>query len=326
MLQAEIERYLQDVLGLKMAIQQWKDAEKLPFYLQDAYEFSSLEILEHPYVLMQARDEIGTASELRKRMETLGRLTGAVGIYAISALSSHERKRLIEQHVPFIVPGNQLYLPDLGLDLREYFRQRRELPDKRLSPATQVLLIRALLQPWQEEIHLAELAELLGYTAMTLSRAGKELEAAGLVQAVGKGRSRWLRFQGGNPRSVWQAALPMLRDPVRKRVWVSPESLNFGPFPLAGESALARLTMLADPANPVYAISTEQWKLMQQKGIQVLSGREQEALQLQIWRYPPVHYQSGSVVDPLSLTLSLQAEHDDRIRQAVEELEEQLPW
>ncbi len=30
----------------------------------------------------------------------------------------------IAQKVPFIVPGNQLYLPDLGLDLREYFRQR----------------------------------------------------------------------------------------------------------------------------------------------------------------------------------------------------------
>lgn len=326
MLHAEIERYLQEVLGLEVVIRPWKGAEKLPFYLQDAYQFSSLELLKHPYVLMQARDVGGTASELRKRMEALGRLTGVVGIYATSALSSHERKRLIEQHVPFIVPGNQLYLPDLGLDLREYFRRRRESPDKALSPATQVLLIRALLQPWQEEIHPAELAERLGYTAMTLSRAAKELAAAGLVQTVGKGRSRWLRFQGGNPRAVWNAALPLLRDPVRKRVWVPLESLSLGPFPLAGESALARLTLLADPANPVYAIGAEQWKLMQQKGIRVLPEREPEALQLQIWRYPPVDYQSGTVVDPLSLILSLQAEHDDRVRQAVEELEEQLPW
>jgi hypothetical protein len=31
-------------------------------------------------------------------------------------LASYERKRLIEQNVPFIVPGNQLYLPDLGID------------------------------------------------------------------------------------------------------------------------------------------------------------------------------------------------------------------
>ncbi|MNF19360.1 hypothetical protein D3C80_2240900 [compost metagenome] len=65
---------------------------------------------------------------------------------------------------------------------------------------------------------------------------------------------------------------------------------------------------------------------MQQKGLRVLPERESEALQLQIWRYPPVDYQSGAVVDPLSLILSLQAEHDDRVRQAVEELEEQLPW
>ncbi|MBV2135100.1 hypothetical protein KRX52_20205 [Pseudomonas sp. MAP12] len=326
MLYAEIERYLYEVLGLQVLISPWKEGAKLPFYLQDAYEFAAVELLGASYVLLLARDGGSTASELRKRMETLDRLTGAVGVYVISALNSHERKRLIEQHVPFIVPGNQLYLPDLGVDLREYFRRRRQSPDKTLSPATQALLIRALLQPWQGEIHPAELGERLSYTAMTLSRAGKELEAAGLVQAVGKGRSRWLRFHVDNPREVWQAALPLLRDPVKKRFWVSPECLAQGPFLLAGESALALMTLLADPLNPVYAISAEQWKLMQQEGIQELPGREPGALQLQIWRYSPEIYEAGDAVDPLSLILSLQGEHDDRVRQAVEELEEQLPW
>ena len=48
-------------------------------------------------------------------------------VYVTGALASYERKRLIEQKVPFMVPGNQLYLPDLGIDLREYFRQRPPL-------------------------------------------------------------------------------------------------------------------------------------------------------------------------------------------------------
>ena len=31
--------------------------------------------------------------------------------------------QLVEQRVPFIVPGNQMYLPPLGLDFREHFRR-----------------------------------------------------------------------------------------------------------------------------------------------------------------------------------------------------------
>jgi hypothetical protein len=54
--------------------------------------------------------------------------------------------------IPFIVPGNQLYLPDLGLDLREYFRQRSPTAQSALSPSAQAMLITALLhQPWQAE-------------------------------------------------------------------------------------------------------------------------------------------------------------------------------
>lgn len=73
-------------------------------------------------------------------------------IYVTDALASYERKRLIEQKVPFIVPGNQLYLPELGIDLREYFRQRAGSAESPLSPSAQALLITALLRPqWEPE-------------------------------------------------------------------------------------------------------------------------------------------------------------------------------
>ena len=97
------------------------------------------------------------------------------------ALASYERKRLIEQKVPFLVPGNQLYLPDLGINLREYFRKPPVAPDTALSPATQAMLIIVLLRkPWRAEWQPAEVVNELGYTAMTLSLAVKELTGAGI--------------------------------------------------------------------------------------------------------------------------------------------------
>lgn len=41
---------------------------------------------------------------------------GHAGVYILQGLEAYNRKRLIQQKGPFIVPGNQLYLPDLGID------------------------------------------------------------------------------------------------------------------------------------------------------------------------------------------------------------------
>jgi len=101
-------------------------------------------------------------------------------VYVTDALASYERRRLIEQKVPFLVPSNQLYLPNLGIDLREYFRKPPTAPETALSPATQAMLIAVLLRkPWCPEWQPAEVLGSLGYTPMTLSRAVKELTAAG---------------------------------------------------------------------------------------------------------------------------------------------------
>lgn len=325
MLNVEIERYLMDTLGLKVSIAPWPEASELPFYLQDAYEFAAMEVLGHIYVLLMARDTEQGASELRKRLDKLAELTGATGVFVAQAMNSYQRKRLITQHVPFIVPGNQLYLPDLGLDLREYFRTRQLPSEKGMTPATQALLISALLNPWRTEVHPAELGERLGYTPMTLSRAVKELMAAGLAEAVDRGRERWLRFSGG-PRDTWNRALPLLRSPVGKRLWLWPEPGLVEQARLAGESALAEKSLLNEPAAREIALSAEQWKLMQQKGIQLLPRKEPGAVMVQVWRYSPEIIEGDRLVDPLSLTLSLQDVHDERVRQAMDDLQEQLPW
>jgi hypothetical protein len=100
-------------LVLKAITSPWEPAGRLPFYLQDAYEFASIELIGASYVLLMPRDAGRSASELRKRMDTLVELTGVEGIFVAPAMNSSVRKRLIDQHVPFIVPGNQLYLPDM---------------------------------------------------------------------------------------------------------------------------------------------------------------------------------------------------------------------
>ena len=97
----------------------------------------------------------------------------------------------------------------------------------------------------------------LSYTTMTLSCAVKELEYVGLASVVDIGRERRLRFDD-DAQAIWRRALPMLRDPVKKSVWVMPDPTVHKQAYLAGGSTLASATLLAEPVHPVYAISMAQ--------------------------------------------------------------------
>src|SRR5882762_1701918 len=189
--QDAVRKYLHEALGIDAAIRQWAGVRKLPYFLQDAYELYELRIHDLSILLaVNQREKTLRLATIRDQLDKLKSLADRPVVYVTDALASYERKRLIEQKVPFIVPGNQLYLPDLGIDLREYFRQRNETQRAALSPATQALLITALLRkPWSADWQPAEALAQLGYTAMTLSRAVKELTAADVATICHEGRT-----------------------------------------------------------------------------------------------------------------------------------------
>jgi hypothetical protein len=327
-MEAAVRAYLKDALGIDAPTTPWSGAARLPYFLVDAFDLKALTILGRLVLLAidKRADRPGLAS-VRAQIDKIREGSGLPVLYATGALASYERKRLIEQKVPFVVPGNQLYLPDLGVDLREYFRKPAAQPQSEISPAAQAMLIAVLLgRPWRGEWEPAEVLGRLGYTAMTASRAARELVAAGIASAEAVGRVRRLKTER-TARETWEHIKPLLRSPVKRRVWVLPTpDLAVPQLRLAGLSAVAQQSMLAEPAWPIYALSPAQWKLASQQGVKTLPEPEHGALQLELWNYSPALVPGTALVDPLSLMLSLQSDADDRVQQALTELEEHLPW
>lgn len=326
-LPANVQAYLHEALGADVQIRPWRDGRKLPYFLQDAFDLNQVELHNREFLLASVRQgRMPALSTLRTQLDRLAQAAGRRVVFAASTLASYERKRLVQQKIPFVVPGNQLYLPDLGIDFREYFRQPPAAVTA-LTPATQAMLIAALLRKdWQVEWQPAEVIAELGYTAMTLSRAVRELTGAGLVTARQEGRARWLQIKHP-PAQTWEQAKPFLRSPVKRSVWVRdvvPAQLP--QRPLAGLSALAFSSMLTEPSWPVYAVSTAQWKAAQQAGVETLPEQQAGACQWQVWSYTPDLRRESKAVDPLSLTLSLQDDSNERVQQALEDLRGQFPW
>lgn len=321
------QAYISDVLGLAIEVKPTvAHLNALPYFLREVFTFEQAELCgQEILLLIDKGTKALTASELSQWLAKARQLVGLPCVYVTGSMASHQRRRLIEHKVPFVVPGNQLYLPDLGLDLREYFKQKATPDPDGLSPSAQLLLLRALLreelaEPW----HPVEELKLLGYTAMTVSRAVRDLVAARLVTTQKRGRVVELMLSDA-PAVVWDRAQPLLKSPVQRLVWVNEAEEGIDKLPLAGGSALASLSMLNPPRNEVRAAYRADWAELR-KRIDTLPAPEKGAVAIQVWTYPPLHQGVSQSVDHLSLMLSFKDERDDRIQIALDELRESLPW
>ena len=68
------------------------------------------------------------------------------------------------------------------------------------------------------------------------------------------------------------------------------------------------------------------WKAATEAGVRELPEPVAGAQEWQVWSYTPALVPGEPTVDPLSLTLSLQDNADDRIQIALDELQRKIPW
>jgi hypothetical protein len=323
-----ISDYLYHVLGVRPTLREWLNIDTVPYYLRDAFSLLETELLELPVLLaLDRRSGPSSVRSLQGHIEKLRLMTGHPGIYVRTALAAYERKRLIAAKVPFLVPGNQLYLPDLGIDLREYFRHLSTTEEGRpVSPATQAILLTALLHdaPW-ERWAPGRLAAQRGYSAMTASRVVNELIATGIAVLDSQTGERWVRMERSKAET-WAYARRLLRSPVKARHWTVCGARPPRDARIAGLEALARESSLVVPPWHVFAVTGAGWRAVREQPVEVLAGAEHESDEWQVWHYTPAHFPTGNIVDPLSLTLSLQDDPDERVQLALGELKERLPW
>jgi hypothetical protein len=321
----ELERYLHDALGVSVKTTPWSGVGQLPPVLRERYRFEKAELLGlRALLVIDANPEEQSPATVRKHLDMLQSKQPAELIYVRARVTAYNRKRLIEQKVPFIVPGNQMYLPMLAIDLREHFRRiREEAPT--FSPSTQVVVLNAMLCDAGQVLIPSEMAPLLGYSAMTMTRAFDELETAKLAEVTVRGRERCLRFIGDR-REIWEKAQPFLRNPVSKRLFIRRIDGAEGATH-AGLTALAHYSMLAPPAYTTYALSREEWKtLRQQHKIIEVPVQDPDVSEIEVWWYSPARFAEHGMVDQLSLYLSLKADHDERTETALEEMMEKIEW
>lgn len=320
---ADIKAYLVSILGedaVSSATEgEWLNADKLPLFLKNDYGYRPIELFGHPCLLMSAHDEEQTPAGIRKHWEVVSRAFNGDVIYLTQAVAAYDRKRLIEQRVPFLVPGNQLFLPMLGIDLRERFKALRQKSQAAMSASAQAIALREILQGDCSGVPAYRLADLLGYSQMTISRAVKELVDCQLVEVNKNGRTKSPFFLKKG-KALWDDVRTLLRNPVRKRVGLVFPGDPYFPRRLSGLSALAHYSDLAEQGVRCFALTSSEFKsLTAMADVEVLNTdpswkpilfpkQGHQVIAVEVWAYDPgVVSVNPTVVDPLSLWLSFEA-------------------
>jgi len=294
----------------------------LPLYLRSRYDFldARLDQGKIVFALVSESDAADSPSVHAGNLEVLERVLNKPVALVLPGIPSYQRNRLVHQRVPFVVPGSQLFLPMLMMDLRESFQRAPRSSGDTLSASTQALLIFYLLGNPVRDVTLNELADRLGYSAMTLSNASRQLEEFELAKSERQGRSVSVVFPRSR-RRTWQKALKLMSSPVKRVVRANWQSSS-NPGQKAGTSALAEMTMLDASSCAIWAVPAAEWRADSRE----IPESDRGNIWLELWKYDPRRLSDGELVDPLSLYLSLRGTGDERIHIALEQILEEFQW
>jgi hypothetical protein len=291
----------------------------------------SVRLFDHELVLATelAGLEPATPAVYAAQVATIAGAAEAAVVLVLASITSTMRARLVAARVPFIVPGNQLFLPMLLVDLRERMPQPVVPRQTALGSVAQLVLLAHLQGRRMDAFSLAEAASLLGYSPMMLTKAKDELVAAGLCTVRPAGRALRLGFEAEG-RALWESALPRLSSPVVRSHFIRMPAMDGEasvPVGLvcAGISALSEVTNLAEDRIVTYAAGKVAVAAAD-LSLERVAFEEEASARLETWRYAPALLATEGRVDPLSLYLSLRDTGDERLLGALDDLLETLRW
>ena len=109
-------------------------------------------------------------------------------VFGLAAISNYRRKNFIENNIPFIT-DKQVFLPFIGAMLTDEKEPLKQI-EKFVYSTQQLFLV--YLYSKKKRLYISEAGKVLPFTAMTLTRAVRQLEATDLFLVAKDGVNKLL--------------------------------------------------------------------------------------------------------------------------------------
>lgn len=299
-----------DVFGLTINYKSWDKKQALPLYVAGNYEIDEAIVSNNRFIVMSPIGDLPTLPAMKKHIEKIQKIDDVPVAFYLKNLSDFRRKGMLESNIPFMTE-KQVFLPFIGTLLIE--EKNNALYKEKFMFSTQQLFLMYLYNR-QNKLYVANVGKKLPYSAMTLSRAVKQLEASDLFLVYKDGVNKVIESKYDR-RELFERAKPFLLDPVRKYGYIEKSRIDEN-MVLASESALAKNSMLNPSKLITYAIDEQKMDINQMENELVDPNKQ---IRLELWGYDPKLFSDDNVADGLSVALSLREIVDERIEEAIDE-------
>ena len=302
---------LMDIFGVPVKYESWNKQGVLPMYIAGSYDFSVAILNGCRCIVLSPTEELVTIPSLKKQIKRIQEIENVPVIIKLPAISLYKRKKMIENGISFIT-GKQVFLPFMGTFLTQEKEETVEV-NKLMFSAQQLALM--YLYNNSKKLYVSDAVKKLPFTAMTVSRAVKQLAATGLFHTTKDGVNKVVESDYSG-RKLYEKIKKYMTSPVRKIGYLNRAEIT-AEMALAGDSVLAEETML-NPSKvmtcAVYIKSFAKEKLADE----LMDTEEQ--IRVELWEYDPKRFSEDNMADRLSVALSFAENEDERVDEAIEEL------
>jgi DNA-binding MarR family transcriptional regulator len=304
--------FICNTLGISLRPQEWDKKIQVPYFILGRYRIECI-LLDHVKTLfLYPKTDLEQIATIKKHILRIQKIEKLPVVLILDAMTRQRRQYFIDAHIPFVVEYRQLYLPFLGISLQERFDAEDVLTEK-LKPSAQVLFIFYLYRN-ENRLYMNDAVKALGFSAMTITRSMRQLVQTGFFYSKKDGVQNIL-YAKARGEELYQKMYPFLANPVRRRIYVATRDRKQGML-VAGESALAEMSMLNPPAVRSFALESGAEKELQ--GTKTLMDSENQIC-VEVWKYDPHVLAENNSVDSLSLALSCTDNTDERVEEALKE-------
>ena len=307
--------YIEKILGIQVSQKPWEHFSRMPFYIQDKFDIQKTALGSQEVLFLYPKGDLDRIEALQKQILRIRKAEQLPVVIVLATITRFRRDSLLEARLPFVVPGKQLYLPFMGTYLAERFDIETVKMEK-LQPAAQVLFFYYLYQK-EKQIYLSDAVRDLGYSAMTMSRAARQLVQTELFTEHKEGVHKILAGICDG-KSLFEKMRPALINPVRRRTSICKANLTDA-YVMAGDTAVAKQTMMNDSMFRCYAVAGKP----EVEELPYAMNAETDVV-IELWKYDPKLLSRSDTVDPLSLMMSFEDDDDERIQLVFDDLLDQL--
>ena len=299
------------IFGLSIRYEPWDNKSILPLYIVSNYQFYTAYIENIRCIVIQPIEELPTLPSLKKQIQKIRVIDDVPVVLYSKTISFYRRKSLLENHIPFMT-DKQVFLPFIGTLLVDE-KETEKIKDKFVY-STQLLFL-AYMYNHEKKVYVSDLSKSLPFSAMTLSRAVKQLEMTDLFLVYKDGVNKVIESKYSY-KELFDRIQHYLLTPVRQ-VGYMDQSLVTDHMVLSGESALSEMSMLNPSRIRTYAVYEKDFNNSQL--IDELIDPDVQ-IKVEIWAYNPQLFTHTNIADTLSIVLSLKENKDERIEKILEDI------